>query len=170
MATSERDELKAALELLEKARWGDAIAKLEVLQTSIDSDISDQAWNFLAHAYAAIGRDADSEAMIRRSMERRGQTNDGLGEQLVGLAVVVRRQGRLEEAEGLHVQALDLLRNREPEMTVLALRNLAYLYWLAGQQDRAREIYDRMPDYDSEAFAIVSDVMKPFEEPALPEG
>src|SRR5438094_574375 len=118
MATSERDELKAALELLEKARWGDAIAKLEVLQTSIDSDISDQAWNFLAHAYAAIGRDADSEAMIRRSMERRGQTNDGLGEQLVGLAVVVRRQGRLEEAEGLHAQALDLLRNREPEMTV----------------------------------------------------
>jgi hypothetical protein len=53
---------------------------------------------------------------------------------------------------------------------VFALRNLAYLYWLAGQQDRAREIYDRMPGFDSEAFAIVSDVMRPFEEPALPEG
>jgi Flp pilus assembly protein TadD len=169
MAKSERDELKAAYELLDRGRWADAISKLEILQTSADSGVSDQAWNLLAHGYAATGRDADSEAMTRRSMERRGQTNDGLGEQLLGLAVVVRRQGRLEEAEGLHVQALDLLRNREPEMTVFVLRNLAYLYWVAGQQERAREIYDRMPDYDSEAFALVLDVMKPFVEPALPE-
>ena len=170
MSKTDSKALETAFKLMDKGRWADAIAGLEVLQTSANPETSDQAWNFLAHAYAATGRDAESESMIRRSIERRGTTNEGLGDQLAGLAVVVRRQGRLEEAEQLHVQALDLLRDREPEMTVFVLRNLAYLYWSAGQQDRAREIYDRMPEYDSGIFELeVRSVMKPFEEPALPE-
>jgi hypothetical protein len=60
-------------------------------------------------------------------------------------------------------------RDREPEMTVFILRNLAYLYWTAGPQDRAREIYERMPECDPDGLALVLKYMKPFAEPDLPE-
>jgi tetratricopeptide (TPR) repeat protein len=169
MAKTEQDQLKHADELLDRERWEDAIATLEVLVTTADLDVVDKAWNLLAFAYAAVGRSADSESMIRRSIAQRAETNDALGEQLLSLGVVVRRQGRLDEAERLEAQALDLLRDREPEMTVFILRNLAFLYWTAGQQDRAREIYDRMPECDPDGLALVLKYMKPFAEPDLPK-
>lgn len=168
MSESEPDELKAAYQLLDKERWNDAIQRLEALEASTDPDVADQARNFLAHAYAATGRNADSEAMIRRSIERRGEPNDSLGDQLAGLGVVVGRQGRIEEAEGILGQALDLIRESEPEMTVFVLRNIAYLYWISGQRDRASEIYDRMPACDADELTFVREIMKPFEEPTLP--
>ena len=156
-------------ELMDKHRWVEAIEKLEVAQASADPSTSVQAWNMLAQCYAATGRNAESEAMIRRSIDAIGDSDDGLGEQLGCLGVVVRRQGRTEEAEELMTRALDTLRNRDPEATVFVLRNLAYLFWANGEQDRAREIYDRLPHYDPDQLKFLSDVLEAFVEPGLPK-
>jgi tetratricopeptide (TPR) repeat protein len=107
--------------------------------------------------------------MIRRSIEATGDSNETLGEQLGCLGVVVRRQGRIEEAEGLMARALDLLRKRDPEGTVFVLRNIAYLYWVKGEQDRALEIYDNLPEYDPDQLAFLTQVLEPFVEPGLPK-
>lgn len=169
MPRTEGDDLQAAFELLDKERWPEATAKLEVLQTSADPEVRDKALNFLADAYAATGRNADSEAMLRRSIEQRGERNEGLGPQLAVLAPLVRRQGRIEEAEEIYARALDRLRDDEPEIRVMTLRNIAYLYWTTGRIDRAREIYDRMPDYDEQHLAELIETMKPYVEPPLPD-
>lgn len=154
--------------LMDKERWDEAIARLEVQQSSPDQGARIQAWNLLAQCYAATGRNAESEAMIRRSIDARGDSNEDLGEQLVCLGAVVRRQGRTEQAEEIYTRALDLLRNSDPEGTVLALRNVAYLYWSAGNRDKALEIDDRMPTCDTEQLDLLMSVLKPFVEPALP--
>jgi tetratricopeptide (TPR) repeat protein len=99
---TEDDNLQAAFEPLDKERWAEAIAKLEVLQTSADPEVRDKALNFLADA-------------------------------------LVRRQGRIEEAEEIYARALDILRDDQPEIRVMTLRNIAYLYWTTGGIDRARE-------------------------------
>lgn len=169
MPRTEDNDLQAAFELLDKGRWNEAVAKLEVLQTSADPEVRDKALNFLADAYAAIGRDADSEAMLRRSIDQRGERNEGLGPQLAVLAPLVRRQGRIEEAEEIYARALDVLRDDEPEIRVITLRNVAYLYWATGKFDRAREIYERMPDCDEQHLADLIQVMKPYIEPPLPD-
>ena len=158
------------IELMDKKRWDEAISKLEVLQTSPDPDTMDQAWNLLSDVYASTGRNAESEALIRRSIEHRGESNETLGEQLACLGVVVRRQGRIEEAEQTMARALDVVRKRDPEATVFVLRNIAYLYWMNGEQDRARQIYDEMPECDPDQVEFLTDILKPFAEPPLPEG
>ena len=168
MPESEQHELDSAFKLLDKERYPEAIAKLEILQTSADQQLRDTAWNYLADAYAATKRDADAEAMLRRSIVQRGDQNEGLGPQLAALAPLVRRQGRIEEAEEIYARALDILREDEPEIRVLTLRNVAYLYWSIGQLDRAREIYDRMPECDEQHLADLLGVMKPYVEPDLP--
>jgi Flp pilus assembly protein TadD len=104
------------------------------------------ALNYLAHGYAATGRNADAEAMLRGSIEGRGAANEGLGSQLAVLAPVVRRQGRVEEAEQLYLQALEGQKPDGPEIKVITMRNLAYLYWSTCRQDGAREIYAHLPN------------------------
>ena len=156
-------------ELMDKHKWEEAIAKLEVAQASADPSTLLQAWNLLAQCYAATGRNAESEAMIRRSIKAAGDSDDGMGEQLGCLGVVVRRQGRTEEAEELMTRALDLLRNRDPEATVFVLRNLAYLYWVKGEQAKARDIYDRLPGYDHAQLKFLTQILEPFVEPGLPK-
>jgi tetratricopeptide (TPR) repeat protein len=101
----------------------EAIAKLEVLQTSADPEVRHRALNFLADAYAATGRNWDSEAMLRRSIELCGERNEGLGPQLAVLAPLVRRRGRIEEAEEIYARALDIVRDEELEIRVMTLRN-----------------------------------------------
>lgn len=154
--------------LMDKQRWDDAIPKLEVLQASPDDETRIEAWSLLAQCYAATGRNADSEAMIRRSIDARGESNENLGQQLTCLGAVVRRQGRTDEAEEIYARALDILRKRDAEATVFTLRNVAYLYWFAGQRDRALQIYDEMPECDTDQLAFLTNVLKPFAEPPLP--
>jgi tetratricopeptide (TPR) repeat protein len=160
--------LHDVVDLMDKKRWDEAIAKLEALQSSADPDTADEARDLLGDAYAATGRNAESEAMIRRSIDRRGESDETLGEQLACLGVVVRRQGRIEEAEEIMARALNLVRNHDPEATVFILRNVAYLYWVNGQEDRAREIYDEMPECDPDQLEFLTNTLKPFEEPPLP--
>lgn len=154
--------------LMDKERWNDAIAKLEVLQASPDGETRVEAWNLLAQCYGATGRNPEAEAMIQQSIEAQGEANETLGQQLACLGAVVRRQGRTEEAEEIYARALDRLRKRDPEGTVFTLRNVAYLYWIAGDHDKALEIYDEMPECDTEQLEFLTDVLRPFAEPPLP--
>jgi tetratricopeptide (TPR) repeat protein len=155
--------------LMDKHKWTEAIGKLEVAQASADPSSSVQAWNMLGQCYAATGRNAESEAMIRRSIDVAGDSNETLGEQLACLGVVVRRQGRIEEAEELMARALDIFRNRDPEGTVFVLRNMAYLHWVKGEHDQAREIYDNLPMHDPDQLTFLTQVLEPFVEPGLPK-
>jgi tetratricopeptide (TPR) repeat protein len=168
MGGPERREIDKALELSEKERWDEAIAKLEILETSADTEVRDLALNYLADAYAATGRNSDAEAMLRRSIEGRGAANEGLGSQLAVLAPVVRRQGRVEEAEQIYLQALQVQKPDGPEIKVITMRNLAYLYWSTGRQDRAREMYAQLPKCDKGFLGFLSGIMKPYLEPAIP--
>jgi tetratricopeptide (TPR) repeat protein len=168
MGKTGRRDLDRALELSMKERWDEAIAKLEILETSADTEVRDLALNYLADAYAATGRNADAEAMLRRSIEGRGTANDGLGSPLAVLAPVVMRQGRVDEAEQIYLHALEVQRPDGPEIKVITMRNLAYLYWSTGRQDRARGIYAALPQCDERFLADLSGIMKPYLEPAIP--
>jgi tetratricopeptide (TPR) repeat protein len=168
VSKGEQKELEKAVELSEKRRYGDAIAKLEVLQASADREIHDLALNYLADAYAATGRNADAESMLRRSIEERGSANEGLGWQLAVLAPVLRRQGKNEEAEHAYLQALSALKPDEPELRVITKRNLAYLYWTTGRQDEARNLYQEEPDDDDGFREFLTGVMQPYVEPEIP--
>jgi len=161
-------ELDAIEKLSAKGRWDDAIARLEVLQTSADPEVHDLALNYLADAYAATGHNAEAESMLRRSMDGRGAVNEGLGTQLSVLAPVVRRQGRLDEAEQVYLRALEVLRPDEPELKTITMRNLAYLYWSTGREDKARELYGQLPDGDDGFLEFLSGVMRPYLEPTIP--
>lgn len=165
----DRLEFGDVSELMDKHKWEEAIGKLEIAQASADPSSSVRVWNLLAQCYAATGRNAESEAMIRRSIDSTGDSDEGMGEQLACLGVVVRRQGRTEEAEELMARALDLLRNCDPEGTVFVLRNIAYLCWVKGDQDEARDIYDRLPECDPDQLEFLTQVLEPFVEPSLPE-
>jgi len=168
MSKAERKELDKTLDLSDKGRWDEAIAKLEILQTSVDPEVHDLAVNFLADAYAATGRPADAEAMLRRSMHERSDPNDGLGSQLVALGAMVRRQGRNDEAEELYLRAIDVQRGDDPAITVITMRNLAYLYWVTGRQDKARETIAHLPECDEQFLADLSGTMEPYVEPEIP--
>lgn len=168
LAQTERQQLEEADKLSDKGRFDDAIAKLEILLTSADPEIHDLALNYLANTYAATARNADAEAMIRRSIDERGTRNEGLGSQLAVLAPVVRRQGRVEEAEQIYLRALDVQLPDDPAIRVITMRNLAYLYWSTGRQDKARETYAQLPKCDEEFLEWLTDIMKPFMEPAIP--
>jgi Flp pilus assembly protein TadD len=168
VSNSEKRELQKTLELSEKGRFEEAIARLEVLQTSADPEVHDLAVNFLADAYAATGRPADAESMLRRSMNERPDPNDGLGSQLVALAAMVRRQGRNDEAEELYLRAIDVQRGDDPAITVITMRNLAYLYWVTGRQDKARETIAHLPECDEQFLADLSGTMTPYLEPGTP--
>lgn len=153
--------------LMDKHNWAQAIGKLEIAQASADQTKSVEVWNLLGQCYAATGRNAESEAVIRRSIEATGDSKETLGEQLACLGVVVRRQGRSEEAEELMGHALDIFRNRDPEGTVFVLRSMAYLYWVKGEQARAREIYDNLPEHDPDQLTFLTQILEPFVEPDL---
>jgi lipopolysaccharide biosynthesis regulator YciM len=158
------------MKLIDQKRWPDAIAELEPQLSSPDRDRVIEANNLLADVYAYTDRNAEAENLIRRAIELSGEANDTLGEQLTSLGAVVRRQGRLEEAEEIYAGALDVLRKRrDAEGTVFALRNVAYLYSVMGRLDRAREIYDNMPECDLDQLKFVTDILKPYEEPGPPE-
>ena len=168
MSKAERKELERASDLSDKGRFDEAVAKLEILQTSSDPEVHDLALNYLADAYAATGRNAEAEAMLRRSIEERGQANDGLGSQLAVLAPVVRRQGRFDEAEQIYLRALDVQQPDDPAIKVITMRNLAYLYWTTDRQEEARDLYDRLPKCDEGFLAFLTGVMKAYIEPNLP--
>jgi tetratricopeptide (TPR) repeat protein len=168
MSKEERRELENADKLSEKGRWDEAIAKLEVLETSADREIHDLALNYLADAYESKDRHGDAEAMLRRSIAERGDANEGLGWQLAVLAPVVRRQGRNEEAEELYGRALAIFRADDSELKAITMRNLAYLYWSTGREERARELLAQLPQSDEGFLQFLDGVMKPYIEPETP--
>jgi tetratricopeptide (TPR) repeat protein len=167
MSKVERRELDEASELTEKGRLDEAIAKYEVLVTSADVEIHDLALNGLADAYAAAGRNADAESMLRRSIDERGPSNEGIGTQLSVLATVVRRQGRNDEAEQLFLRALEAQRPDGPEIKVITMRNLAYLYWSTGHAEKARETLARVPECDEGFLGFLVGVMTMYIEPEI---
>jgi len=168
VSKAERKELERASELSDKGRFDEAIAKLEILQTSSDPEVHDLALNYLADVYAATGRNAEAEAMLRKSIEERGSANEGLGAQLAVLAPVVLRQGRVDEAEEIYLRALDVQQPDDPEIKVITMRNLAYLYWTTDRQEKARDLYDRVPECDEGFLEFLIGVMKPYIEPKIP--
>lgn len=168
MSKEERRELENADKLSEKGRWDEGIAKLEVLETSVDREIHDLALNYLADAYESNGRHGDAEAMLRRSIAERGDANEGLAWQLAVLAPVVRRQGRNEEAEELYLRALGTFRPDDPELKAITMRNLAYPYWSTGREERARELVAQLPKSDEGFLQFLDGVMKPYIEPETP--
>lgn len=165
---NEKKELDKAEKLSEKGRWNEAIGILEILQTSTDREIHDLALNYLADAYAAVGRNAEAEAMLRKSMDERDASNEGLGWQLAVLAPVVRRQGRNEEAEDLYHRALAAMGPDDAELKAITTRNLAYLYWATGRQQTARELYASLPERDEGFEEFLNGVMRPYIEPEIP--
>lgn len=168
MSKEERRELDRASNLMDKDRWGEAIAKLEILRTSSEGEVHDLALNLLANCYAATGRNAEAEAMLRQSIEERGTPNDGLGSQLAVLAPVVRRQGHNEEAEEIYLRALDVQIPDGPEIKVITMRNLAYLYWSTGRPEKATETYANLPECDEGFLTFLAGEMKPYIEPEIP--
>jgi tetratricopeptide (TPR) repeat protein len=162
-------EFMSAIGLMEKKRWDQASAKLEVLIASADPEVADKANNFMADVYAATGRNAESEATLRRSIEYRGEDNGALGNQLACLCVVVGRQGRVKEADEIMLRALDAARNDLPALTVFILRNAAYMWWANGNPDRAREVYNQIPTYRKDDLEFVIEMNKYYLEPAVPK-
>lgn len=159
------------MKLIDARRWDEAIANLEPQLSSSDPDEVIEATNLLADVYAYTSRNAEAEKLIRRAIDLAGDDNDTLGEQLACLGAVLRRQERVKEAEDVYTRALDVLRKRkDAEGTVFALRNVAYLYWSIGRDDRARQIYEQMPEFDADQMKFVTDILKPYQEPALPAG
>ena len=162
-------EILSAIGLMEKKRWDQATAKLEVLMADADPEVADKANNLMAAVYAATQRNAESEALLRRSIEYRGADNGNLGNQLACLCVVVGRQGRIKEADETMVRALDAARSDLPALTVFILRNAAYMQWASGNPDRAREIYSQMPTYKKNDLEFVIEMNKYYLEPAVPK-
>ena len=168
MNKADQRELEKAADLSEKGRHDDAIAKLQVLQTSADTEVRDAALNYLADEYAATGRNSESESMLRRSIQERGAANEGLAWQLAVLAPVVRRQGRDDEAEQLYGQALEAMTADDAELKAVTMRNLAYLYWSTGREEQARELISQLPEGDEGFAEFLNGVMKPYVEPEIP--
>jgi len=168
LSNQEKRELEKASELLDKGRHEEAIAKLEILQTSSDPEIHDLSLNYLADAYEGMGRHAEAESMLRRSMDERGPANPGLGDQLAVLAPVVRRQGRNDEAEEIYHRALDAVKPDAPELKAITLRNLAYLYWTTGREGEAHEILGRLPECDEGFLEFMQGLLKSYIEPETP--
>ena len=161
--------IEHVIDLMDKKRWPEAIAKLEPLRSRSDPDTAYRATNLLVEVYAATGRNAEAEALARQTLESADRAQETLGVGLTCLATLVARQGRTEEAEEIYARALDVLRKRrDREATVFALRNVAWLYWSTGQKEEARQIYAEMPPCDPEELAFLVGVMKPFAEPELP--
>ncbi len=154
---------------MDKKRWDQATARLEVLMASADPEVVDHACNFMADVYAATQRNPESEAMLRRSIEYRGANNGALGNQLACLCVVVGRQNRIEEADEIMLRALDAARSDLPALTVFILRNAAYMHWANGQPDRAREIYSQIPPYEKDDLEFVIETDRYYQEPAVPK-
>jgi tetratricopeptide (TPR) repeat protein len=168
VSRAERRELEHASELTEKGRLDEAIARYEVLVASADAEIHDLALNGLADAYAAAGRNAEAESMLRRSIDERGPSNEGVGTQLSVLATVVRRQSRNDEAEELYLRALEAQQPDGPEIKVITMRNLAYLYWSTGETEKARETLARVPGCDEDFLHFLAGVMRAYIEPEIP--
>jgi len=162
-------EFLSVIGLMDKKRWDQATARLEVLMVSADPEVANKANNFMADVYAATGRNAESEMTLRRSIEYRGADNWALGNQLACLCVVVGRQGRFEEADEIMRRALDAARNDLPALTVFILRNAAYMHWANGEPDRAREIYNQIPSYKKADLEFVIEMNEYYLEPAVPK-
>ena len=73
-------------------------------------------------------------------------------------------KGRWDDA----IARLEVLRPDEPELKTITMRNLAYLYWSTGREDKARELYGRLPDGDEGFLEFLSGMMRPYLEPAIP--
>ena len=87
--------------------------------------------------------------------------------QLAALAPVVRRQGRNEEAEEIYLRALDVQQPDGPEIKVITMRNLAYLYWCTGRPEKAKETCTNLPGCDDGFLDFLAGVMKPYVEPEI---
>jgi len=168
MNNKEIDELEKADQLAQKGDYDAAVAKLQILMTSADSDVRDMAENYLANTYASSGRNEEAESMLRQSIAERGPDNEGLAWQLAVLAPVVRRLGRSREAEDLYQQALALMRPDEAELKAITMRNLAYLCWSTGRIDEARQTLEAVLIPEGGFTEFLTGVMKPYLEPEIP--
>ena len=91
-----------------------------------------------------------AEALYLRAIEldenARGTDPEGLATTLNNLALVYRKQGRLEEAERLHTRSLNLLQDTlgpNDARVAMSLHNLAAVYREQGRIEEARPLQER---------------------------
>ena len=156
------EDLSRALDLVDEGRVPEATVLLESLLNSSDAKVLDLARNQLADIYAEQGRYADAGALLLLSLQYRTNSGDQTGYLLASLAVLQKKQGRIDEAELSYSAALDALRDLDPEMTVFILRNVETLYASLGRGDEADSIEARLPEYDEQLFAELENELEPY--------
>src|SRR3979411_1797316 len=90
----------------------------------------------------------DAEAKLRQSIDYCAAAGGESGGLYSILGVVLRRQGKTDEAELAYSTALDQLRGLEPEWTVFTLRNVEVLYRSLGRVEEADQIAGRLPLFE----------------------
>lgn len=145
---SDDERLASAGELVDAGADTEAAEILHELEASPDAEVADQARSLLADIDVREGKLAEAEVKLRRSLDYRAGLGEETGALYLCLGVVLRRQGKTDEAELAYSTALDQLREQEPEWTVFTLRNVEALYRSLGREEEADQIEDRLPPFE----------------------
>ena len=121
-----------------------AVTLFRLLQGPSHPNVA-RALNNLGLALQGLGSFAEAEAMFRKSVAIRKQGKDPvvLAKGLQNLAQAVHEQGRLGEAEQLYQRALELFKSAPEVDSVEATNNLAVLYLLKKDPDRAEPLFNQ---------------------------
>ncbi|RMH20041.1 MAG: hypothetical protein D6696_09090 [Acidobacteria bacterium] len=99
---------------------------LDIRETALDPHHRLVAWSLaeLGRIYNQEGRQAEAEAVLRRALDIESVAGSSRATCLSNLAAVLTNDGRLEEAEPMHREALKLITEHVPEHVVVAeIRN-----------------------------------------------
>jgi tetratricopeptide (TPR) repeat protein len=149
---SDDERLISTAKLIEAGTYPEATAILRELETSPDRKVADQALNLMADIDTREGNLAEAEIKLRRSIDYHIGLGDETGGFYACLGVVLRRQGKTDEAELAYSTALDQMRELEPEWTVFTLRNVEALYRSLGREEEADQIEGRLPLFEPDYF------------------
>jgi tetratricopeptide (TPR) repeat protein len=142
------ERLASAGKLVDAGADTEATEILRELEASSDPEVVDGARNLMADIDVRSGNLHDAEAKLRQSIDYCAATGGESGGLYSILGVVLRRQGKTDEAELAYSTALDQLRELEPEWTVFTLRNIEVLYRSIGRDDEADQIEGRLPPFE----------------------
>jgi len=125
-----------------------AIEAVEVLESDPDAGplARAEAWTLRGNILGSQGRYQEAEAAHRRAVALVGNDSPPVRARFINeLGLTLYSLGRLDEAESLLQQALDIRLEHRPETAELAesYNNLALLHATVDRNDLAREYYDR---------------------------
>jgi tetratricopeptide (TPR) repeat protein len=149
---SDDERLISAAKLVEAGTYPEALAILHELEASPDIEVADQALNLMADIDVREGNLAEAEVKLRRTIDYHAGLGDETGGYYACLGVVLRRQGKMDEAELAYSTALDQMRELEPEWTVFTLRNVEALYRSLGREEEADQIEGRLPLFEPDYY------------------